>query len=73
MEYLINVCLFLYGYRSFGEAYGIVFTFMRCFCAPGYHVPVASITLIWSCPVVVVHVGDGHVLRCMTIVRYRAP
>ena len=38
---------FGYGYRCFGDAYGFVFTSMLCSYAPGYHVLVASISVVF--------------------------
>ena len=56
----------------FGYAYGSKVTVMLCFLALGYHDLLASITFKCSC-LLVVHVGVGYVLRCMTIVYYRVP
>ena len=57
-----------YGYRCFGNASGLMLTFLLCCYAPGYHaLLVASIPFICSCLLVVhVDVGDGP--RCMAIV-----
>ena len=51
-----------YGYRCFGNASGLVLTFLLCCYAPGYHaLLVASILFIFLCLLVVhVDVGDGH-------------
>ena len=57
-----------YGYRCFGNASGLVLTFLLCCYAPGYHaLLVASIPFICLC-LLVVHVDVGNSLRCMTIV-----
>ena len=57
-----------YGYRCFGNASGLVLTFLLCCYAPGYHaLLVASIPFICLC-LLVVHVDVGDGLRCMTIV-----
>ena len=46
-----------YGYRCFGNAYGLVLTCLLCCYAPGYHaLLVASIAFILPC-LIVVHVG----------------
>ena len=56
---------FKYDYHCFGNASGLVLTFLLCCYAPGYHaLLVASIPFICLCWLVV-HV-DG--LRCMTVV-----
>ena len=57
-----------YGYRCFGNASGLVLTFLLCCYAPGYHaLLVASIPFICLC-LLVVHVDVGNGLRCMTAV-----
>ena len=57
-----------YGYRCFGNASGLVLTFLLCCYAPGYHaLLVASIPFICLC-LLVVHVDVGDGLRCMTII-----
>ena len=57
-----------YGYRCFGNASGLVLTFLLCCYAPGYHaLLVASIPFLYLCFLVVPgDVGDG--LRCITAV-----
>ena len=57
-----------YGYRCFGNASGLVLTFLLCCYAPGYHaLLVAIIHFICLCLLVVpVDVNDG--LRCITAV-----
>ena len=67
-----------YGYRCFGNAFGLVLTFWLCCYAPDYHALLfASIPFICLC-LLVVHVDVGDGLRCMTIVyperrRYACP
>ena len=57
------------GYRCFGNASGLVLTFLLCCYAPGYHaLLVASIPFICLC-LLVVHVDVGNGLRCMTTIR----
>ena len=57
-----------YGYRRFGNGFGLVFTCLLCCYAPGYHaLIVASIPFICLC-LLVVHVDVGDGLRCMTAV-----
>ena len=57
-----------YGYRCFGNASGLVLTFLLCCYAPGCRaLLVASIPFILPC-VIVVHVDVGDGLRCMTVV-----
>ena len=57
-----------YGYRCFGNASGLVLTFLLCCYAPGYHaLLVASIPFICLC-LLVVPVDGGDGLRCITAV-----
>ena len=57
-----------YGYRCFGNASGLVLTFLLCCYAPGCHaLLVASIIFICLC-LLVVYVDVGNGLRCMTAV-----
>ena len=53
------------GYRCFGNAFGLVLTFLLCCYEPGWHaLLVASILFICLC-LLVVHVDVGDGLRCM--------
>ena len=55
-----------YGYRCFGNASGLVLTFMLCCYGSGYHaLLVDSIPFICLC-LQVVHVDVGDDLQCMT-------
>ena len=57
-----------YDYHCFGNASGLVLTFLLCCYAPGYHaLLVASIPLLCLC-LLVVHVDVGNGLRCMTAI-----